>query len=249
MMDSLFGTVLDNTSHEQLYYQLYNILFQNIVEGVYKVGDLLPSEPTLVDYYGISRATVRKSMELLVTNGLVERRRGVGSVVISNQPSSALNKVASYLKRTVTDDGKPFKKVISAHDIKADDKLAMILCVATDIKLFELKRVRYGGNTSFYLETVYVVHSYLPDIHKRDFSKESLRSYYFDIMHKRWVRATQHICAEVASANVAKQLQIEPGSPILTIYRVTYDQNNIPREYMIKHYRADKYYLVMNLEN
>ncbi|MBU5900196.1 UTRA domain-containing protein, partial [Vibrio cholerae O1] len=54
---------------------------------------------------------------------------------------------------------------------------------------------------------------------------------------------------EVASANVAKQLQIEPGSPILTIYRVTYDQNNIPREYMIKQYRADKYYLVMNLEN
>lgn len=242
------SSALDYTLPEQLYYQLYNILFQQIVERRYKVGEQLPSEPMLVKQYNISRATVRRAMELLVSNGLVERRRGIGSTVISNSPISALDRVTSYLKRSCTDMGVPIKKNISAHDIPADEKLSRMLSVAQGTKLYELVRLRCCNDEAYYLEYLYVEHAYFPDIHKHDFSKESLRTYYFDIMHKVWPRASQYICAEVADEETAQLLQVEEGFPILSIYRVTFDENNIPREYIIKKYRSDRYYLEMSLE-
>ena len=42
----------------------------------------LPSEPRLADWYGVSRATIRRAADLLIERGLVERRRGKGTFVI-----------------------------------------------------------------------------------------------------------------------------------------------------------------------
>ena len=54
--------ILDFSGKEQLYRQLYDILFQDIVNGAYAVGDLIPSESELMRQYGVSRATARKAI-------------------------------------------------------------------------------------------------------------------------------------------------------------------------------------------
>mgnify|MGYP000031550458 CR=1 FL=1 len=48
----------NNLSREQLYYQLYNIVFQDITNGVYEVGDLIPSETEYMQKFSVSRTTV-----------------------------------------------------------------------------------------------------------------------------------------------------------------------------------------------
>ena len=70
---------LDFSGKEQLYSQLYDILFQGITSGAYKIGDYIPSESDLMKRYDVSRATARKAMELLSNNGLIEKKRGRGS--------------------------------------------------------------------------------------------------------------------------------------------------------------------------
>ena len=52
---------LDFSGRQQLYYQLYNILFQDIISGRYQVGSLIPAESELMKTYQVSRATARKA--------------------------------------------------------------------------------------------------------------------------------------------------------------------------------------------
>jgi DNA-binding GntR family transcriptional regulator len=66
---------LDFSGREQLYYQLYNILFKSITDGVYREGECIPSENELVNRYHVSRMTARKSMEMLVSQGMVVKKK------------------------------------------------------------------------------------------------------------------------------------------------------------------------------
>jgi GntR family transcriptional regulator len=90
---------LDLNSHEQLCYQLYNIIFCQILSGRFAIGDLIPPELELARQFNVSRATVRNAMEVLVNDGMVERKQGAGTVVISNHPASAPDWISSCLPR------------------------------------------------------------------------------------------------------------------------------------------------------
>ncbi len=70
-----------------LHEQIYHDIFKLIADGHYKRGDLLPSEKKLMEQYRCSLAPVRQAMGQLEQLGLVERRRGKGTFVRSNDAS------------------------------------------------------------------------------------------------------------------------------------------------------------------
>ena len=63
------------------YRRLYEILRKLIMEGIYKEGDLLPSENELCQIYGMTRPTVRQSLSSLTNDGYITMRQGKGSIV------------------------------------------------------------------------------------------------------------------------------------------------------------------------
>src|SRR5690625_3405585 len=75
-----------------LYMQMKEILKKRIIKGEYPVGSLIPSEPELKDEFDVSIITVRRAVEELALQGYVEKRSGVGTTVISNNPVSKLSK-------------------------------------------------------------------------------------------------------------------------------------------------------------
>jgi GntR family transcriptional regulator len=244
-------TDLDFSSHEQLYYQLYNIIFRQIVNGEFAIGDLVPPELELAKRFNVSRATVRKAMEMLVNDGLVERRRGIGTVVISNRPSSALNWVSSCLRRSVVEEsgGEPaVKKVISSSIVLANEETAQALDVPVGTRLFRLDRLRCSGTHPFYRETAYLDESYVPHAIDHDFQKESLRAYYSSVLHVSWPRAVQNVRAGIADPETEQLLGIDPGTPVLMVSRISYDASGTPREYIKWNYRSDYYYFQISLE-
>lgn len=60
-------------------------LIDDIRQGTYGVGALLPPETTLCTQFGVSRHTMREAMRLLIERGLVARQRGIGTTVTSRQ--------------------------------------------------------------------------------------------------------------------------------------------------------------------
>jgi len=75
--------VAKNTTSELRYLVVFNQLCQDIADGVYQVGELLPTEHELCDMFGVSRFTARNALSMLTDAGLVTRRPRVGSVVAS----------------------------------------------------------------------------------------------------------------------------------------------------------------------
>ena len=63
------------------YIQVYERLLEAITDGEYKHGDMLPPEKELGTMYNVDRQTIRRSLELLVNEGIVEKRAGVGSFI------------------------------------------------------------------------------------------------------------------------------------------------------------------------
>ena len=242
-------TNLDFSGKQQLYYQLYDILFQDIVNGVYVVGDLIPSESKLMRQYGVSRATARKAMEMLANNGLIEKRRGHGSEVISTSPSSSPQHVASYIKRSVSDKAVPEKRLIDAGLMPVSAEVAEALGVAPGTSMYRLRRVRYSGDMPFYFEVNHFEGNYLPNVLARDFSKESLRAFIVNVCHIHWSRAEQRIHAIAAPAEAAELLEVSTGAPLLYIRRVSFDAEGRPRELVQTYYRADLYHLEIELDS
>ncbi|MCK7627781.1 GntR family transcriptional regulator [Streptomyces sp. RS10V-4] len=86
-----------------LYQQVAAEIRSGITAGEYKPGALLPSEAQLIDRYGVSRPTVRKAIDALRAEGLVEVIHGKGSYVRA-VPAPAVN-----IERTITRTGTTFR--------------------------------------------------------------------------------------------------------------------------------------------
>ena len=84
--------VLDKTP---AYVRVYNTLRGRILDGDYALGELLPPEPELEKQFLVSRTTVRKAVELLSREGLVEAKQGRGTRVLDYHTTQNINVVSS----------------------------------------------------------------------------------------------------------------------------------------------------------
>lgn len=238
---------LDFNGREQLYYQLYDIFFQDIVNGCYPVGGLLPAESELMATYRVSRATVRKAMEMLSNDGLIEKMRGHGTFVKSLRPRGSLSRVIRYSRKSAANQAIAFKKTLAHREIKADAAMAKALRLEEGTPLIQLKRVRYADTQPMYLETVCFEKAWAPEALERDFSKESLRAFLTNRYGVVWSYASQEIYSIVAEREMADLLSVERGAPLIYIKRISFDDGNVPREFVESHYRADNYHLTIEL--
>lgn len=71
------------------YSMIYDDIKKDILEDVYAVGSLLPTEQVLSEKYDVNRSTLRKAMQMLADEGLIEKCPGKGTVVLNSVPAAA----------------------------------------------------------------------------------------------------------------------------------------------------------------
>ena len=86
---ALPGTI-NRDSPIPFYFQLSELLEDEISSGRWESGQRIPSEPDLCDHYGVSRTTVRQALARLEQEGLVARSKGRGTFVLGQRPRSWL---------------------------------------------------------------------------------------------------------------------------------------------------------------
>ncbi|HTO26319.1 MAG TPA: GntR family transcriptional regulator [Gaiellaceae bacterium] len=86
MPSELPDVAIDRASPVPFYFQLAELLEQEIVKGRWEPGARLPSEPDLCERYGLSRTTVRQALGRLESRGLIDRLKGQGTFVQRGQP-------------------------------------------------------------------------------------------------------------------------------------------------------------------
>jgi len=233
--------IISRNSKIPLYYQLYNILLNNIKEGVWQPNDLLPSESELVDQYSLSRATVRQAFDMLVNQGYVYRRRGQGTFVARPTIEQNLVRIVSFWEDMKQRGLEPGTKVLEREIVSANEDLANELQVPEGEDLASIVRLRLADGEPMSVEYSYLVHRYCPGVLDQDYANNSLRMMLREQFNVNLVYARQRIRAVPATEELAELLDIEHNSPLLHIERVTFSDQDIPIEYLQINLRGDRY--------
>src|SRR5215472_14999678 len=117
-------------------------LQKDIRLGKAEVGNLLSTETELMAKYSASRQTVREALRILIDQGLIVRRAGLGSVVIANEPPVLFSHSVKSLGEWLRYSNETYRDVVASREITADRKLAGLLKCEPAKRWFLIEAVR-----------------------------------------------------------------------------------------------------------
>ncbi|WP_338692748.1 GntR family transcriptional regulator [Streptomyces sp. Q6] len=235
---------IDRASPVPLYFQFAQQLQQLIETGVLPPGTRLTNEISLADQFGLSRPTMRQAMQHLVDKGLLARKRGVGTQVVTNRIRRQVEFSSLYddLER---DDRHPRTKVLSVGTCPADTATAAALRVDEGTDVLSIERLRFADH-----QPIALLRNHLP-LGLVDLSADALaEAGLYQLLRQSGVdlhTAEQTIGARRATAAEAKLLDETRGATLLTMTRTAYDDTGKPIEYGAHVYRASRYSFEMSI--
>ncbi|VAW23937.1 Predicted transcriptional regulator of N-Acetylglucosamine utilization, GntR family [hydrothermal vent metagenome] len=237
---------IDHTSPIPLHAQVEDLLRGLIRLPKYKNGNFLPKEVELAKQLGISRNTLRQATNKLEYEGLLVRKKGVGTKVAEKAMTTHLQQWHSFTQE-MNKRGIKFKNLrLATKWVKADKKLASFFNIEQHTVVLRLSRLRGDENGPFvYFESYF--HPQIGLTGKEDFSRPLYEIIEGDY-HITPSLSKEKIKARPASAITAKRLQIKQGEPVLVRERFVFDPGGRPFEYNIGFYRADKFTYTIDIK-
>ncbi|MBN6886139.1 GntR family transcriptional regulator [Cytobacillus horneckiae] len=216
------------------YQKIYNVIKQKIDDGLYKVGEILPSEMELEKLFTVSRTPVRQALKQLENNGIIYRVQGKGSFVSNRQPKESWTSMSGFRNHYSNEWEKISVRTIEGKVVK-NPLFAKLLEVDEEENLIYLKRIRYLNNQPmFYLE-----HYLRPLIPLKDYMENTSFSSVQQLLKEKKnidiLEVEDEIEAVIADPYVAGALQIPDSSAVLKGTRISYDENKVPIDLNIFH--------------
>ncbi len=231
----------------------YYLVKQKIVEMINneEIGPdgMIPSERELMSSFGISRITAKKAIDDLVNEGYLYRIQGKGTFVKKDTLDQDLISITSCTQDIVKLGMTPSKRLLTAEVIEADKTRAKKLQLSNGEKVLKVKRVYYANNEPINLTTTYLPCKAFPLIETHDFGVDSIYDVLESKYNTRITKATRTIEAVLAVDEVAKELEVKEGDPVLLFRAVTFGMVNgreVPIETFKSFYRSDKFKFYIN---
>jgi len=237
---------IDHNSPLPLHYQVEELLRKLIELPEFKDGGFLPKEVDLAKRLGISRNTIRQATNKLEYEGLLVRKKGVGTKVSQNTLTTNLDSWHSFTQE-MSEKGVVFVNfLIETKWVKADAKIAAFMQITEETEVLCLVRLRGFEDGPFvYFESYF--HPRVGLTGKEDFARPL-----YDIIEQDYHVAPaisrERIRAKSASAITAKRLRIKRGDPVLVRERFVSDPGNRPIEYNIGFYIAEKFTYAIDIK-
>ena len=227
-----------------LWFQIADRLRGAIERGEFKPGDALPSEAKLNEAFGVSRTTARASLDRLENEGLITRRSGKGSIVLSPRVDQPLNVLAGFAEDMRRRGLVPSYDLQSAHIAAARGEVARMLGVDEGAQAFCLNRLFKADGVRIAASAAWIPLDVFPDRVPPPAAELGAGSLYAWLEQKcgaRIVGGHEFIEAAVAGKTLARSLGIKPGGAVLVARRRSHAADGKPIEYAIMQYRADRY--------
>lgn len=224
-----------------LYYQLKEQLTLSIKNGTFKPGSRIPAEPELREMYNVSRITVRRAVDELCKEGLLEKKRGKGTYVASPKIRRKIAHLMGFTEACAT-SGMTASGMLIRKDLVSRDEIDLEDDVLPDQKEWiYIQRIRYADK-----EPVMVENNYFPYPDYAFLMNEDLSgSLYGTLAKEHGILVTSsensYIDLVVARGKTAGYLQVSGGTPLFYLHSEIYDQNENLIHIACQYISGDKY--------
>ncbi len=231
----------DRNLPNPLYAQIKEILFERIRSSEWQPGSCIPTETELCQSFSVSRITIRRALSELVAEGYLERISGRGTFVSQPPINQTLKQLTSFTQDMQRRGQRPGSTVLAIQQIPAERDLASRLRINAQENIILIKRLRLANDEPMAVETAHLPARYFDGLQSENLEGQSL----YRIMRERFgivpTRATQQMSAAACPDHEAELLYVPKKSPVLHIFRTTYDQSDRVVESVESFYRGDKY--------
>ncbi|MCE5347877.1 MAG: GntR family transcriptional regulator [Bacteroidales bacterium] len=199
--------------------KLYEILRKHILDGVYREGDLLPSENELCQLYGMTRPTVRQSLSTLANDGYIRKHQGKGSIV--HQLPREIGILSVSGTTSALGDRNLKTKIIVKPVLMPwpDDFMFKLSELEIESGCIHIERLRLLDDVPVFYDINNIANINLPRITARQFENRSLIEMLRDNYHIEIKGGEQRIKAITASLTIGRFLNLKKGQPVLHLER------------------------------
>ncbi|MBS6644827.1 MAG: trehalose operon repressor [Clostridiaceae bacterium] len=229
---------------ESKYRKLYNILLEKIEKKEYKPGDKLPSEGELMECYGASRDTVRKSLNLLVQDGYIQKSRGKAAIILDkNKFNFPVSEIASFKEIYRNSTSVVETLVENLEIVKGDSKLMDCLQLKPEEEAFSLVRIRKIDGERIIIDKDYFSRKTVPNLPLRA-AQNSIYEYLEQEMGLKIGFAMKEITVHPVTEEDQQMLDLKSYDMVVVVKSYTYLEDSTLFQYTESRHRPDKFKFV-----
>jgi GntR family transcriptional regulator len=224
-----------------LYHQLASRLREQIRAGRLKPGERLSSESALSQEFGVSRMTARQGIALLVAEGLLDVRHGVGTFVAEPKLTYDALHLLGFSESLAARGSTTTSDVLEQGVEEATPEVVDGLALGGDRRVVKVRRIRRADAEPLVLETSYIPAAACAGLDRLDLTGRSLYATLEQEYGLQLAGARQNFAARPASEAERECLALPEGACVLVVWGVTEERAGRPVEYFEAVYRADRF--------
>lgn len=237
----LEGKVIDKNIPVPMYYQLKNIILDEIMQGTIKSDEMIPTEKELSEMFQLSRTTVRQAILELTQEGYLYRVKSKGTFVSRPKDNQGfiirLESYAEHMKRL----GKvPRTEVLSCKIVKIPSVAIPILKIPANSDVIELSRLRFADEEPIVHTLTYLPYDSCRRLLDDNLNLEMLYASLATSKETKICKLQQSIEAVGANAKDTELLKIRRGFPIQLLKIVGFNKDDVPLEFTCARFRGDR---------
>ncbi len=238
---------MEISRHPTTVYQAVAAQLEQALQERYRCGDYLPSEQQLADHYEVNRHTLRRAVDELVNKGLLQRRHGVGILVLMRPYDYPLHAQARFSQNLMEQGSHPTSERLLAVLRPASSDVASALAINEGDNVIHLRTLRRVNGVP-----VCVINHFIAELNwwptLQQFQSGSLHDFMQQQLGLNLTRSQTRISTRRAQAKECKQLEIALQSPLLCVRTLNKHSDGQVVEYSVSLTRGDMIELTLEHE-
>jgi DNA-binding GntR family transcriptional regulator len=225
-IDTLNNSAIDRNSFEPAYMQLVYLFKQQVASGLLRAGDRLPSESQIVKRYQVSPMTVRRAINILADQGVVDTAQGRGTFVKPIRIESATFQLKAL--QDIFSDEKTSVAILEASICSADLRVAQKLRLAEKERVIYIRRLLSRGGDKLLYHREYLIYDPRLALVESELEVTSLRGLFRGERSGEFKYGDLSIEATVINSEEAKVLGMPAGSAAFNLEHIFYNYSDRP---------------------
>lgn len=225
------------------YREIVNELLEKVNSGELQVGHRLAPEVELAAQYGVSRHTIRETMRCLQDLGMIERRKGAGTCLVSAAPKKDFSYSINTLEELLQYASNTRIEVLAVDSILADKLTAERLHCDQGSNWIRVSvlRIAEKSETAIGFSEIFIHSDYADVVNEIGTRPKAIYTLLEERYGVRIQQVEQEIDSGIATLNIASRLSIEAGHPMLEITRRYYTEDDMLIEASINMHPAGRF--------